>query len=294
MWSKLLKAGAVTVAALPVFVSAVQAADYDPVLQPQYGDWAFRLEGGAGYTSVTFKPDGEPDESFDGGIANTTLSAAFRADQFFVQLDGTFGFSKEDAFVKQGVFGALLGWRDPEQGMFAAHVSATGDSGVGTSFGMGNFWRIGGVGELFLGRLSIGAAGGIIETFDTPGFDTDVHYFKGVARYYVNDNLKLEGHGGIVHTSLSDFDFSDSVDTFYGRLLAEYKPDGSNIGYFVRWDGAIDLDEFDAEKVDAHTVMTGIRLYFGEPAGTSIATYDRAHFADSCTQGTAGAFLSFC
>ena len=40
--------------------------------------------------------------------------------------------------------------------------------------------------------------------------------------------------------------------------------------------------------------MTGIRVYFGEPEGTSIRTYDRAHFADSCTQGTAGAFLSFC
>ena len=168
--------------ALTAFVSGVQAADYAPV--SPYGDWAFRLEGGAGYTSVTFKPEGEPDESFDGGIANTTLSAAFRADQFFVQLDGTFGFSKEEAFVKQGVFGALLGWRDPDQGMLAAHVSATGDSGVGTAFEMGNFWRVGGVGELFLDRFSIGAAGGVVETFDSPGFDTNIHYAKGLARFY--------------------------------------------------------------------------------------------------------------
>ncbi len=245
----LLKIAAVTMTALTAFVSGVQAADYDPV--PQYGDWAFRLEGGAGYTNVTYKPQGEPDEDFDGGIANTTLSAAFRAGQLFVQLDGTFGFSKEEAFVKQGIFGALLGWRDPEQGMLAAHVSATGDSGNGAIFGAGDFWRIGGVAELFLDRFSIGAAGGIVEAFDTPGFDTNIHYAKGVARYYVNDNLKLEGHGGIVHASLSEPQFSDSVNTFYGRLLAEYKPAESNIGYFVRWDGAIDLDEFDSEKVKA-------------------------------------------
>ena len=159
--------------ALTAFVSGVQAADYAPV--SPYGDWAFRLEGGAGYTSVTFKPEGEPDESFDGGIANTALSAAFRSDQFFVQLDGTFGFSKEEAFVKQGVFGALLGWRDPDQGMLAAHVSAIGDSGVGTAFEMGNFWRVGGVGELFLDRFSIGAAGGVVGTFDSLHLQRKIH-----------------------------------------------------------------------------------------------------------------------
>ncbi|MEO1159129.1 MAG: hypothetical protein AAFW74_01580 [Pseudomonadota bacterium] len=292
MTYKLFRTVALTIMVLTPLSSYVQAADYDPV--PQYGDWAFRIEGGAGYTGITFRPEGGPGETFDGGIANTTMSAAFRMGRFFTQLDGTFGFSKEEEFVKQGVFGILLGWRDPEQGMLAVHVSATGDSGAGTIFQIEDFWRIGGVGELFLGRFSIGAAGGIVEAVDTPGFDTDIHYAKGVARYYINDNLKLEGHGGIVHASLREPFFSDSVDTFYGRFLAEYKPDASNIGYFVRWDGVIDLGDIDGETIESHTVMAGVRLYFGEPAGTSIKTYDRAHFADSCTQGAAGAFLSFC
>jgi hypothetical protein len=58
MTYKFFKTVALAVMGLTPLISCVHAADYDPV--PQYSEWAFRLEGGAGYTGVTFRPQGGP------------------------------------------------------------------------------------------------------------------------------------------------------------------------------------------------------------------------------------------
>jgi hypothetical protein len=39
---------------------------------------------------------------------------------------------------------------------------------------------------------------------------------------------------------------------------------------------------------------SGIRIYFGDPATTTVKEQDRVHFADSCAFGAAGQLISIC
>ena len=269
-----------------VFISSAQAADFEPVVQ--YSDWAFRFEGAAGYSHFTFEEDGDPDINGDGGVANTAFSAAFQGPLLFVQLDGVMGFSHlsaegEEGTLKQFTGGAFVGWRDANTGVLAANVAATGfgfsDDGIDPGEFSTSLLRVGGHGEMFFDMFTIGAAGGVIMPLTSNGFE-DVAYAKGLARFYVNDNLKLEGHGGLIFAN----DGGD--DVVYGRFLTEWKPDDSRVSYFGRWDGL--FTEGDGIALASHTIMAGIRIYFGEPGTTTVKEQDRVHFTDACAFGAPG------
>jgi hypothetical protein len=278
----IIAAGALAATA---FATSAQAADYEPVMQ--YSDWAFRFEGAAGYEGITIEEDGDPDENIDAGIFNTAFSAAFQGPVVFAQLDGVFGTSHghDNGFAAsntQFTGGIFLGWRDMNTGVLAGNLAVSGyEDNIAPAL-----LRAGGHGELFLDMFTIGAAGGIITPLTVSG--NDAGYAKGLVRFYVNDNLKLEGHGGVVFEGSED----DDGELVYGRALAEWKPDESRISYFARWDGVF----FDAggQEFSSHAAMAGIRVYFGEPETTTIKSQDRVHFTDSCAFGTAGQTLSIC
>ncbi len=270
--------------AAAAFASSAQAADFEPVMQ--YSDWAFRFEGAAGYEGITIEEDGDPDETIDLGIFNTAFSAAFQGPVVFAQLDGVFGTSHGDfegdpLTTTQFTGGIFLGWRDMNAGVLAGNLAISGYNANGDSGP--TLLRAGGHGELFLDTFTIGAAGGLLTPLTEDG--DEFGYAKGLVRFYANDNLKLEGHGGAV------FDAGDG-DFVYGRALAEWKPDESRISYFARWDGFF----FDSggQEFSSHAAMGGIRIYFGEPETTTIKSQDRVHFTDSCAFGTAGQTLSIC
>lgn len=284
----LIAAGALAATA---FTSSAQAADYEPVMQ--YSDWAFRFEGAAGWQGVYLEEDGEPDQSADTAIFNTAFSAAFQGPVVFAQLDGLFGTSHADVggdgeTYNQFTGGVFLGWRDMNRGVLAANVAITG-VGLDAELGSGNLLRAGGHGEVFMDMFTLGAAGGVVTSILSGDEGGDLGYAKGLVRFYVNDNLKLEGHGGAVFGDDSD---GDSGAFVYGRALAEWKPDDGRMSYFARWDGFFFDD--DEDDLSSHAVMAGIRLYFGEPGTTSIKSQDRVHFTDSCAFGTAGQSLSIC
>ena len=281
----IIAAGAVAATA---FTATAQAADFEPVMQ--YSDWAFRFEGAAGYHGIVDEEDGDPDETFDLGIFGTAFSAAFQGPVVFAQLDGVFGtshghFDGDPGSFTQFTGGLLVGWRDMDRGVLAGNIAFNGYDGEGSGL-----LRAGGHGELFLDMFTIGAAGGIITslTEDNAG---EAGYAKGLVRFYVNDNLKLEGHGGVVFDGVGGDD-DDDDEIIYGRALVEWKPDESRISYFARWDGF--FVDFDGGSLSTHAAMAGIRIYFGEPETTTVKSQDRVHFADSCAFGTAGQFISIC
>lgn len=281
----IIAAGAVAATA---FTATAQAADFEPVMQ--YSDWAFRFEGAAGYEGITLEEDGDPDESIDLGIFGTAFSAAFQGPVVFAQLDGVFGTShghfEDDAGSNTQFSGGIfLGWRDMNTGVLAGNLAISGyDNQIAPAL-----LRAGGHGELFLDMFTVGGAAGIITPL-TEGGD-EAGYAKGLVRFYVDDNLKLEGHGGVVFDGIGD-DGDGGEEFIYGRALAEWKPDESRISYFARWDGFF----FDGggQEFSSHAAMAGIRVYFGEPETTSIKSQDRVHFTDSCAFGTAGQTLSIC
>ena len=284
----IIAAGALAATA---FITTAQAADFSPVVQ--YSDWAFRFEGAAGYADTEQRigifDDVDLEVGIDGPIINTAFSASFQGPVIWTQLDGVFGltnysgFGGGDSLYTQFSGGVHMGWRDANRGMFAVNVAATGANFAGSEFvGDFDFLRFGGVGEIFLDQFTVGAGGGFVTTLN--GGDENP-YVKGLARWYVNDNLKLEGHAGAI------FNTGD-VEFIYGRALLEWKPDDSRVAYFARWDGFFVDDA--TISVDSHAAMAGVRIYFGEPSTVTVKEQDRVHFADSCAFGAAGQFLSIC
>jgi hypothetical protein len=298
MMSRLAKMFGVAALAVSAIVPAAQAADFDPVVQ--YSDWAFRFEGAAGYTDVELGFDAEfqvgdfpvdigGTAGIDGPIINSAFSASFQGPVLWTQLDGVFGLSHyhangNSASYTQFSGGAHIGWRDMNTGMFALNVAATGFNFVDANV---DFLRVGGTGELYFNQFTVGASGGFIT--DLVNASPENGYVKGLARWYINDNLKFEGHGGAIFAE-------NDVELIYGRALLEWKPDDSRISYFARWDGFF-IDETRGPvsiNVDSHAAVAGIRIYFGDPATTTVKEQDRVHFADSCAFGAAGQLISIC
>jgi len=175
-------------------------------------------------------------------------------------------------------FGAHLGISDPE--LYA----------VGASFAYqeiawkldppdreidDDFLRAGGEAELFLGPVTLGVLAGYIENaqVEESGF-----YARGLVRYYVTDDLKLEGAAGVV-----DID-SDSV--LQAHALVEYRPQGWPVGFFTRWEGGFDTG------LDQNFAVLGFRLYlegFGLASPRSLRSTDRIYFRESCVSFLLGA-----
>jgi len=175
-------------------------------------------------------------------------------------------------------FGAHLGMSDPE--LYA----------VGASFSYqeirwkldppnreidDDFLRAGGEAELFLGPVTLGVLGGYLEDTET---EDSGFYARGLVRYYVLDDLKLEGAAGV-----ADID-SDAVPQ--ARVLVEYRPPSWPLGFFARWEGAFDTG------LDQNLAVLGFRLYlegFKLDSPRSLRSTDRIYFRESCATFLFGA-----
>ena len=169
-------------------------------------------------------------------------------------------------------FGGHLGVSDPE--LYA----------VGASFSYqeiewdpidDDYLRAGGEAELFLGPVTLGVLGGYLENAET---EDSGFYARGLVRWYVTPDLKLEGVGGIVDVG------SDSAPQL--RALVEYRPAGWFLGFFSRWEAAFD------SALDQHFAVLGVRVYlegFGFDSPRSLRSTDRIYFRESCTGFLLGA-----
>lgn len=177
--------------------------------------------------------------------------------------------------------GAHFGLADPEVGNIEVN-GAYNRAMVDESGPSGNVWRVGLEGEYFLDAATLGAQAGylnthlgsssIINNAFTPS-KGDGFYARGLLRYYVTENLKLEGLGGVGQIA------GDTVPQ--ARVLAEYRPQGWPVGFFVRGEGAWD------NSFDEYVGTGGVRVYlFDSPA--TLRDTDRRYFREACTQFLVG------
>lgn len=151
--------------------------------------------------------------------------------------------------------GAHLFWRDPNR--FALGV-------FGSVTSIGSFedikeYLIGPEGQVYFGNLTLYGQAYYGKLDSSFGFDADIWGARGVARYFLHDNFKLEGEVGFRNYSEDGFDF----DNWTFAAQADYRFADSPFSVFGRYqfdtysfsDGPGDLD--------SHKFLVGFRGTFG-------------------------------
>ena len=163
-----------------------------------------------------------------------------------------------------GILGIAGSWQDPK---------AEGTNGVSGS-ASNSFWRIGLEGDYFLDQFTAGVRAGYA-TFDVS--NNDGYYVHTKFRYYVTDDFKFEGTGGVI-------DSENSKATPLGGVLAEYRVSNSPFSVFARWEGSFN------KSVDEQLTVLGATLYF-DGDGATLKRTDRAQLRDACTFAVFGSRL---
>lgn len=149
--------------------------------------------------------------------------------------------------------GAHLFWRDPNR--FALGV-------FGSVTSIGSFedikeYLIGPEGQVYFGNLTLygQAYYGQIDGFG--GDSVDIWGGRGVARYFLHDNFKLEGEVGFRTYS----GFGDDVDVWTFAAQADYRFADSPFSVFGRYQ--FDTLSGDIPDLDTHKFLVGFRGTFG-------------------------------
>jgi hypothetical protein len=190
--------------------------------------------------------------------------------------------------------GAHLSYRQPQQYLFGV-FGALGGLGSNNNCCDGNpgfiHGTIGLEGQYYLGNLTLYGQGGfqgVLSSVEANGNGANDGHFnawflRGVARYFVNDNLKLEGQGFYARGKANSEDFFPSV-LFNGERFSvqqwawafgvEKKFDASPFSVFGRYEGA--WTRYDASfdrgyggtaaiaKTTEHILKVGFRVYLNE------------------------------
>lgn len=255
------------------------------------GHPALRFEAGGNWQRAHYRSGRPQDtEGFQG-----KSSFAQRIGNFAIQADiaGSAHFRDYSDFSSVGGIGHL-GWRDEAIGM----LGIVGSYNTGTYDDRNRYYdafvdlesssksfSVGVEGEWFLSDITIGAKGfySSVETTTTAVF-RNLRYpsyrFRSergsgyaYARYYIDDNFKVEIGGGATP--------STGVDLYSVHAATEFKFPDLPLSLFARWDGAfLDYDRgISGTTSDIQGVMAGFRLYFFG-LGDTIKHYDRSYFAE--------------
>jgi len=240
---------------------------------PEVPPYAARVEGfvgGALIRDAHYQPD-DQDALYGGGTASAValFGPAYAQLDIFgdyadydnpdartVGVGGHLGVGSQD----MGIIGISGAWQDQDW-----------DPSIGGWSDPNSFWRVGLEGEYFLQDLSLGGQAGYA-TYDVD--TTDGYYARGLFRYYLTEDLKLEGIGGVI-------DNEDINTSPVASFLAEYRVGSSPFSVFTRWETTF-LKGTSSSDANHHTAVAGFRLYF-DGEGATLKRADRAHFRDACT-----------
>jgi hypothetical protein len=257
--------------AVSIAISATTAFAGEDELQLITG----RIEGYVGSRVLDLDAlTDQPDFGFEGGGVG---SIVYRRSIAFLQVD-VFGDwnDAESAAANIGV-GGHLGVISSESGLLAL----TGAFNSYKLDGLEDFdqGRIGGEAELFVGPVTLGvSAGHSFPTSNGTDYEGEGSYARAIIRGYINDNLKIEGVGGMSKTFLLGAD--DAVSPV-ARILIEYRPASMPVGFFTRWEGFFIDDSLGVGEGSTHSAVAGVRYYLdGSP---SLKVSDREYFRDACT-----------
>jgi hypothetical protein len=199
---------------------------------------------------------------------------------------GSFSALVGPVYFQADVFGDYTAFNDPGGDVgFGAHLGISDPElyAVGASFSYqqidwrrelpyrrvhDDYLRAGGEAELYLDALTFGVMGGYLENAER---EKGGYYARGLVRYYLLDDLKLEAVGGVAK-------FGSGTQPL-ARALVEYRPQGWPFGFFARWEGAFQ------SGLDQNFAVLGFRLYlegmsFDSPR--SLRSTDRIYFRDGC------------
>jgi hypothetical protein len=204
---------------------------------------------------------GEDDSIRAGGGAGR-VNIPF-AEKWNVQLDGTYDRIWEGGDYIDGLGGAVHAYyRDPQR--FAVGLFATYKR-YGTGFADVNDYAVGPEAQVYFGNLTLyGQAyyGKIDLDFDNP----TQWGVRGVARYFVQPNLRLDGE--IAFNRIEDFGDFDTVSL---AAQATYRFEGTPWSVFGRYQ--YDRLSFESETFSTNNnYMIGLRASFG---GSTLFDEDR-------------------
>ena len=206
------------------------------------------------------------------GRANIPLSDAFslQADvdgwnTFTGRDDGDGGEENLQTFFA----GALHAtWRAPETGAAGGFVQL-GSSNSGNDENA-TFWLLGAEGQFYLGDFTLYGQAGYFDADDEDEDDvmTDAFFVRGVARWFLNDNFRLQGEFSWAAGEEADSSPADNF-TFYSWGLRADRVMGSNpIALFAAYEGLWGEEEEVGcspcnETYTEHRLIVGVAFHFG-------------------------------
>ena len=259
-------AGIIATLATTAYAADPTIEEAAPVSGPQIsGHVEFYLGG----LDMTFEFEGEEETETGwayGGAARINVPVSER---WNIQGDAIVDSLSIDDVDLTGYGGALHAyWRDPNSyafGMFGTLTEFTsdGDDVAGS-------YTVGPEAQVYFGNLTLyGQAWYGQLGFDGPGVpsdDFDMWGIRGVARYFLQPNLRLDGelafHGSSLDVGVGDVE----VDTLSVAFQANYRFENTPLTMFGRYQ--FDTLDFTApfssdQSLDAHKLVVGLRASFG-------------------------------
>ncbi|GJM03669.1 MAG: hypothetical protein DHS20C08_21700 [Rhodomicrobium sp.] len=263
-------------ATLALAASILFAASAAPLnaqnLDPRTDDFwaslnlASRLSASVGSTFIAGNNGGD-NSAFTSFLSSSTAFMLFGLN---FQSDSTFLYEDfNTATIKE--YGSILhiNRRDPTRYMYGISLAhhtyeLSGTPDIDTD-------RIGGEAEYYRDRFTLGGAGGYI---DVEG--TEAWYGKLQLRYYLTDDIKVEGYYGHV-----DFDPAGVPDLDYGSVTGLARLPGTSASLFAQWNG-LWLDNVNV-GAEAHEFKVGVKIELGNARYNTVKHNDRTYFTDACT-----------
>lgn len=252
---RIVLGAAVAAVAAPAFAADVVEPVYieEPMLETT-SPWSGHIEGYLG--GITLGSDGDSESGW-------VYGGAGRVNYNFNRNWNIQGDLLVDAISADGStlvsYGAAthVYWRDPSS--FALGAFAT-IGGFGGDYSADDVyrWSIGPEGQVYFGNFTLyGQA--YFGQFTDGSEAVDIWGVRGVARYFVTENLRLDGELGHHTLDLGPVD----LDTFTAAAQVSYRFTGSPLTVFGRYQYenlSISASPID---LDIHKYVVGLRLTFG-------------------------------
>jgi len=157
-------------------------------------------------------------------------------------------------------------WRDPSSFALGAFASIETYRGIDFTFDDDTYsYRYGAEGQVYFDRVTLYGQLylGQIDIPDAP-VDFDTWGVRGVVRYFVRDNLRIDGELGFHELNVGD-SFGPSIDmeTFSAALQASYRFTGTPLTVFGRYQYDTTSVSLASVELDTHKFVIGLRGTFG-------------------------------
>jgi len=236
------------------------------------------VEGAVGYSWLTDDTNNEFSDTeypflTGGAYVNIPLGMNFSA-QLDMNAEGYFSDEGQDSEAQRSIVsgGAHLNWRDPNIGL----LGVFGGVGLGslTDDDSSQAYWLGIEGQYYWNNLTLYAQaaffnGEIPDHSSSVDFE-DAYIVRGVARYFIDPDFRIEGEAsyaaeGNIH--------GDDYDSLAWGLRADKRISNHPIYGFVAYRGALhDADNPSEGAVTVHDLMVGLKFAFG---GNSLLDQDR-------------------